>query len=111
MERTTLCIHNISTFVFIYLTDQIAQGTIKVHYCLTEAMTADYMTKPLQGELFRTHKKNIMGTPPSNVDAQECVDPTPKNFCSGVCTQQYEDPQRVIYIYIYMEIYISLLLI
>ena len=36
-----------------------------LHYCPTEAMTADYMTKPLQGELFKMHKKNIMGTPPN----------------------------------------------
>jgi len=49
---------------YFYLTDQIEQGTVQVHYCPTEAMTANYMTKPLQGELFRIHKKNIMGTPP-----------------------------------------------
>ena len=33
---------------YFYLTDQIAQGTVEVQYCPTEAMTADYMTKPLQ---------------------------------------------------------------
>ena len=44
---------------------QIAQGTVEVRYCPTEAMAADYMIKTLQGELFRAHKKNIMGTPPN----------------------------------------------
>ena len=65
---------------YFYLTDQITQGTVKVRYCLTEAMTADYMTKPLQGELFRAHKKNIMGTPPIELRMRRsALDPTPKN--------------------------------
>ena len=55
----------ISSNKYFYLTDQIAQGTVEVHYCPTEAMTADYMTKPLQGQLFKIHKKNNMGTPPN----------------------------------------------
>lgn len=46
---------------YFFLTDQIAKGNLSVEYCPTKEMTADFMTKPLQGELFKQHKKRIMG--------------------------------------------------
>ena len=43
------------------LTNQIQKGNLSVEYCPTKQMIADYMTKPLQGELFCKFKKMIMG--------------------------------------------------
>ena len=34
---------------------------MQVEYCPTKDMIGDYMTKPLQGELFYKFKKAIMG--------------------------------------------------
>jgi hypothetical protein len=63
---------------YFFLTDQIEKGTVEVNYCPTEEMSADFMTKPLQGHLFETHKRSIMGTPPGKAVApQECVDRYP----------------------------------
>jgi hypothetical protein len=37
---------------YYFLTDKIAKGELKVQWCPTSAMIADFMTKPLQGKLF-----------------------------------------------------------
>ena len=59
---------------YFYLTDLIEKGEVQVKYCPTEDMLGDYMTKPLQGELFEKHFKSLMGSPPSGTQsAQECV--------------------------------------
>ena len=44
-----------------FLTDQIEKGNLSIHYCNTNDMVADFMTKPLQGEKFIKFKKAIMG--------------------------------------------------
>ena len=46
---------------YFFLTDQIEKGNLKVEYCPTKEMWADYMTKPLQGSLGKTMRKKIMG--------------------------------------------------
>ena len=46
---------------YFFLTDQIKKGNLTVQYCPTKKMIADYMTKPLQGEMFYKFKKAIMG--------------------------------------------------
>ena len=46
---------------YFFLTDQIQKGNLSVEYCPTKLMIGDYMTKPLQGELFQKFKKMIMG--------------------------------------------------
>ncbi len=46
---------------YFFLTDQIEKGNLEVSYCPTDEMTADYMTKPLQGQKFRKFKARIMG--------------------------------------------------
>ena len=46
---------------YFFLTDQIKKGNLKVEYCPTKEIIADFMTKPLQGELFYKFKKAIMG--------------------------------------------------
>jgi hypothetical protein len=40
---------------------KIKEGSIRVVYHPTKQMVPDYLTKPLQGSLFRTHQNSIMG--------------------------------------------------
>jgi len=46
---------------YFFLTDQIEKGNVIVEYCPTGEMTADFMSKPLQGKLFEKFRKLIMG--------------------------------------------------
>ena len=45
---------------YFFLTDQIEKGNVKVEYCPTDDMIADFMSKPVQGEKFRKFRKQIM---------------------------------------------------
>jgi hypothetical protein len=42
------------------VTDRITQKEVRVEYCPTQAMIADFFTKPLQGVLFREFRDFIM---------------------------------------------------
>ena len=46
---------------YFFIHDQVKNGMMTVKYCGTKEMLGDYMTKPLQGELFKKFKKTIMG--------------------------------------------------
>jgi hypothetical protein len=46
---------------YFYVTSKIKEGKMRVIYCPTKQMVSDYLTKPLQGSLFRTHRNSIMG--------------------------------------------------
>ena len=46
---------------YYFVADQVAKGNVEVAYCPTGDMIADFMTKPLQGSLFRKFRKDIMG--------------------------------------------------
>ena len=46
---------------YFFLTDQIQQGNLKVKYCPTDKMVADYLSKPLMGKQYETFRKTIMG--------------------------------------------------
>jgi len=46
---------------YFFITDQIAQGNLKVLHCPTDDMISDFMTKPLQGDKFRKFRRAIMG--------------------------------------------------
>ena len=35
---------------YFFLTDQVEKGNLRIAYCPTDNMTADYMMKPLQGK-------------------------------------------------------------
>jgi hypothetical protein len=66
------------TFV-IFLKDQIELGNVEVQYCPTGEMTSDYMSKPLQGKLFRKFKNEIMGSessesPASSVSSRSALE-------------------------------------
>ena len=53
---------------YFYATERVKNGTIVVSYCPTKEMVADYLSKPLQGSLFRLHRNVIMGLTPEMVD-------------------------------------------
>ena len=46
---------------YFFLTDQVQKRNLSIQYCPTDKMTADFMTKPLQGEKFQEFKRQIMG--------------------------------------------------
>jgi hypothetical protein len=47
---------------YYYITSLLDEGMITaVTYEPTESMVADYLTKPLQGSLFRKHRNSILG--------------------------------------------------
>ncbi len=46
---------------YFFLTDQVTKNNLMIEYCPTTEMDGDYMSKPLQGNLFRKFKARIMG--------------------------------------------------
>ena len=63
---------------YFFVADCIRNGELRMAYCPTEEMVADFYTKPLQGRLFRKLRNIIMGLPPgtemnTEVPPQECV--------------------------------------
>jgi hypothetical protein len=46
---------------YFYVTSKVKNGDVRIVYCPTKEMVSDYLTKPLQGSLFRTHQNSIMG--------------------------------------------------
>jgi hypothetical protein len=46
---------------YFFLTDQVAKGNLQIEYESTMEMWGDFMSKPLQGKLFRKFKALIMG--------------------------------------------------
>ena len=45
---------------YFYATERVKDGTMVVTYCTTKEMVADYLSKPLQGNLFRFHQNTLM---------------------------------------------------
>jgi hypothetical protein len=50
---------------YFFVADRIASREVKVEYCPTGDMVADYFTKPLQGTLFRKFRDIIMNGDPA----------------------------------------------
>ncbi|CAJ1948653.1 unnamed protein product [Cylindrotheca closterium] len=46
---------------YFFITDQVEKGNVKIEYCPTDNMIADFMTKSLQGEKFRKFRDLILG--------------------------------------------------
>ena len=46
---------------YFYVHERVEDGTIIVTYCPTKEMVSDYLSKPLQSSLFRTHRNTLMG--------------------------------------------------
>jgi hypothetical protein len=47
-----------------FITDRISKGEVRVEWCPTADMVADFMTKPLQGGTFKRFRDLIMGALP-----------------------------------------------
>ena len=50
---------------YFFITDRVSKGEVSVEWCPTGDMIGDYMTKPLQGALFRKFRDQIMGVVPA----------------------------------------------
>jgi hypothetical protein len=46
---------------YFYVRSKVKNGDVRIVYCPTKEMVSDYLTKPLQGSVFRTHRNSIMG--------------------------------------------------
>ena len=53
---------------YFYAHERLKDGTITVEYCPTKEMVSDYLSKPLQGSLFRLHRNTLMGVTTELVD-------------------------------------------
>jgi hypothetical protein len=49
---------------YFFITDRISKGEVRVEWCPTKDMVADFLTKPLQGSLFKKFRDLIMGSLP-----------------------------------------------
>jgi hypothetical protein len=47
---------------YFFITDRISKGELRVEWCPTKDMVADFMTKPLQGSTFKKFRDLIMGS-------------------------------------------------
>ena len=50
---------------YLFITDKVAQGNMSLVWCPTGDMIRDFITKPLQGALFRKFRYQIMGVIPA----------------------------------------------
>jgi hypothetical protein len=46
---------------YYFVTDQVERKNLQIQYCPTDKMTADFMSKPLQGSKFRIFRQQILG--------------------------------------------------
>ena len=63
---------------YFFVTDRVKHGEMRIEYCPTGDMVADFFTKPLQGSLFRKLRAIILNIPGRGANAnastsQECV--------------------------------------
>ena len=56
---------------YFYITEKINEGLIVMSYCPTKEMVSDYLSKPIQGSLFRMHRNAIMGITNEEYDRYE----------------------------------------
>jgi hypothetical protein len=47
---------------YFFIADRVKAKEVRIEYCPTGLMVADYFTKPLQGVIFRKLRAMIMGT-------------------------------------------------
>lgn len=56
---------------YFFINDRVDSGDVKIQYCPTLMMIADYFTKPLMGDRFREFRRIIMGHKPiSEIDTR-----------------------------------------
>jgi hypothetical protein len=62
---------------YFFITDKVSKKEVSVAWCPTRDMIGDYVTKPLQGALFRKFRDQLMGVTPAR-------DPGPGNTDDSV---------------------------
>ena len=50
-----------SNFWYYYVADRVAKGDLRIVWCPTDKMIADFLTKPLQGKAFVEFRNLLMG--------------------------------------------------
>ena len=50
---------------YFFIKDRVDKQELQIEYLPTEDMVADFFTKPLQGELFKTLRDNVLGIEPN----------------------------------------------
>jgi hypothetical protein len=45
---------------YYFITDRVGKGDVRIEYCPTKDMVADFFTKPLQGAPFRTFRNRVL---------------------------------------------------
>jgi len=54
---------------YYFIMDQIKKGHVKVAFCPTQDMVADFFTKPLHGNLFVRMRERILNLPTSKISS------------------------------------------
>lgn len=80
---------------YFFIKDRINNKELAVVYCPTEAMLADFYTKPLQGALFRKFRSVILGHEPITVlQSDPLADPEERvegnKECRTLASESYE---------------------
>ena len=96
---------------YFYAHKRVTNGTIVVTYCPTKEMVSAYLSKPLQGSLFRVHCNNLMGIT-SELDAQYKLSYAKEKVLRVKAARDHLSVKNlprseyiIIYIYIYIYIY------
>ena len=79
---------------YFFVADRIASKEVKVEYCPTGEMIADYFTKPLQGSLFKKFRDFIMNGDPSMSTHHEDRRSVLGCRSEDQDPEQTEDPER-----------------
>ena len=54
-------VHKAHWYTLFFIADRVKSKEVRIEYCPTGIMLAEYFTKPLQGALFQKMKDMIMG--------------------------------------------------
>jgi hypothetical protein len=60
---------------YFFVKDRVDKGKVRIEYCPTSSMLADYFTKPLQGSLFHKMRRVVMGW--DHIDTLQNDNPSP----------------------------------
>ena len=57
---------------YFYITDQVEQGLVKIEYCPTDLMKADFLTKALHGKKMKKFRNEILNIANEQDDNRDC---------------------------------------
>ncbi len=72
------CANTTHDIIYFFATDRIADGKFRVQYCPTGNMVVTFLTKPLQGSLYRKFQAMVLSLPEDTIslletDSHDCV--------------------------------------